>query len=823
VELADVARLLADPTCRLLTLTGPGGVGKTRLAIEAARRHQHGRETDIAFVTLLDVSTAPGAPVAIAVALDVALSGQSEPRAQLLDALRHRRLLLVLDNFEHLTDAAPILSDLLTAAPDLKLLVTSREALQLHEEWRYPVAGLPVDDNALRLFAERARRVRPDFSPAAEREAIIRICRLVEGMPLAIEMAAGWVTTLSCTAIADEIEQDLSLLATSLRNAPERHRSMRAVCDHSWRLLRDEERAVLRRLAVFRGGFGREAAADIAGAGLSVLAALVAKSLLRHRADGRYELHELVRHYAMERLRTDQDELERVGELHAAYYLAFLTERGGRLIGGDQRFVLEEIAAELENVRGAWRRTLDRMDVEIDPLAVSALAGFYHLRGRYREGLDILAATLSRLREVPPSRPVERALPAVLHEVGQLYTRLGRFAEARAALEEARARYIRLGAPLPAGPATDPEIALGVLALVDGDDDAAERLGEAVRRRAEREEHTGNLPYGWYLAAQTRMARGQFAAAREAAEAARAAAVRSRDDWFLAYCLNDLGTIAAAVGDLATARDRYQASFALREAFGDPEGTAVALVHLGRVAILDGNGLEARGLCKRALAIYRDIGDRGGQAAAFHSLGTAAVAAGDAPAAARHFGRALAIAGAIGLAPRSAAVVVDAADLFLTLDQPARAVEALSAVLDHPAADRVGRERARRLLSAAKKRLDPARYAAAVERGRSGTFDDLIARLPTDLAGLTEDAGAVAPALDRSDAGPAESLVDPLTERELAVLRLIAAGRSNRQIADELFLAVSTVKWYAGQIFGKLDARNRTEAVARARDLGLLP
>ena len=631
-------------------------------------------------------------------------------------------------------------------------------------------------------------------------------------MPLAIELAAGWVATLPCAVIAEEIERGLSLLATDLRNVPERHRSMRAVFDHSWHRLGEEERAVLRWLAVCRGGFRREAAAAVAGARLPALAALVAASLLRYEPEGRYRLHELVRQYALEHLRSVSDEMDRTQERHAAFFMAFLDEQGGRLAAGEQRAALAEIGVELDNVRDAWHRTLERTGVAVTPVGIVALAGFYHLQGRYREGIELLEPAVRHLRAAPATEALQRAVAAALNEVGQLYTRMGRVADARRALEDAHALYEILEPPLPAGPATDPRIGLGVLALIAGDHAPAARLGDAVRRRAEREEHAGNFPYGWYLTAQAALMRGELSTAGEAAETAHAAALRSRDDWFRAYCLNDLGTVAAARGDYAAAKEHIRAGYALREAFGDPEGMAVALVHLGRIAVREENRDEARDLFERALAIYRDIGDRGGQAAAIHGLGRAALDCGDESPAARHLAGALAMSDAIGLIPRTLAVVADAAELLLRAGGPERAVEALTLVADHPATDRVAGDQARLLLGDGKRILTPHRFVSATERGRSGDLDALIARLQTDLGDLSEHP---APALAR----PGSSLVEPLTERELTVLRLIAAGRSNREIAGELFLAVSTVKWYAGTILGKLQARNRTQAVARAREI----
>lgn len=328
-ELCAVAELLANPACRLLTLVGAGGIGKTRLAIEVAFRVAQHFADGVCFIPLQAVPSPDLLTPAIVDALAIPRSGQADLLSHVLTYLHDKHLLLVLDNVEHLLDAIGVLTAILQAAPAVTLLVTSREVLHLQEEWLYRIDGLAVpadahadawaNCDAVRLFVERARQVRHDLALETEAAAVVRICRLVEGMPLALEVAAAWLSTLSCAEVADEIQRSLDFLSTTLRDVPERHRSMRAVFDHSWQRLSPEERAVFMRLSVFRGGFNRAAAEVVAGATLPLLTALVGKSLLRWEFDRRrYQIHGLLRQYAAEQLAQSPPQVIQAHDAHCS-------------------------------------------------------------------------------------------------------------------------------------------------------------------------------------------------------------------------------------------------------------------------------------------------------------------------------------------------------------------------------------------------------------------------------------------------------------------------------------------------------------------------
>src|SRR6266567_2004863 len=404
-ELEAIDRLLEDPACRLLTLVGPGGAGKTRLALEAAARRVDRYPHGVHFVPLAAVSSpdflVPALAESIQFAVDGAHSGFSA-QEQLLDYLSERSTLLVLDNFEHLVEGSGLLGEVIERAPHVELLTTSRERLNIQSEWVFDVEGLGLAENgsggasAVRLFVERARQVVPGFAlDDAGYAQALRICRLVDGMPLGIELAASWVSVLSCAEIADEIESNIDFLATSMRDVPERHRSLRAAIDQSWRLLTDEQRGAFSRLSVFRGSFDRSAAVAVTGADLRLLSELVAKSLLRRPDFGRFELHELLRQYAAAQLRLSPGEEAAARERHARHYATMLLERKAALMGPELAVARDELRGELDNLRAAAEWTLAEDDEHAALELLEALNVFLWMHSWFEgaETLEQLART----------------------------------------------------------------------------------------------------------------------------------------------------------------------------------------------------------------------------------------------------------------------------------------------------------------------------------------------------------------------------------------------------------------------------------------------
>jgi predicted ATPase/class 3 adenylate cyclase len=421
-ELNTLDSLFSDVGLRLTTIIGPGGMGKSRLALAVAERQlATARFPDgVFFVELAPVDTAEQIATTIANTLDFPLVGGGRqtrtPHQQVLDHLRTKRLLLILDNCEHLLDGVcDLATAVLAEAPGVVLLATSREQLNLRGEQLFPLGGLSAAEaaDAVALFAATASRLRPDvIFDAGHLTGVARICALVDGMPLAIELAASWINALTLDEIAAEIAHDLGVLESEAYDMPARHRSMRAVFDATWQRLDATERDVFAQLAVFRGGSTRAAAQAITGATLRQLHAMVGKSLLQHHPErDRHITHELLRQYAAERLAADPDKERAARERHAAYYLGALARRGSDLKGARQRGALDAIEAESENVRVAWAWAIGQQRIDLLTRALEPLGWFYKWRGRYEEGLATCAATSTALAGIAtPEALLTRAI-----------------------------------------------------------------------------------------------------------------------------------------------------------------------------------------------------------------------------------------------------------------------------------------------------------------------------------------------------------------------------------------------------------------------------
>ncbi len=821
-ELAGICSQLADPYCRLLTLVGPGGIGKTRLALEVSAG-MDGFADGIYFVPLQSVTSNDLLVSAIATVTGLPLAGNEPLLTQLLHNLRRKQMLLLLDNFEHLLFAADLLVEVLREAPAVKLLITSREVVGLREEWLYPLQGLavpptaaaidPADYGAVQLFCTHSRRVRRDFHWESEREAVISICRHVEGNPLAVELAASWLSTLTSAAIAAQLRQSMDILTSSLRDIPARHRSMRVVFDHSWQLLGEAERTVFARLTVFRGGFTLAAAQAVAGATLGDLSVLLAKSLIRRDADGRYHIHELLRQYGSEKLAASPAAVSAAHTAHADYFLAYLDERGQMYRAGQQLSSIREIAVEYENARAAWNWAVahlhTREQAEAIAWAVRSLSSFHQCQSRYLEGAALLADAVRLLERNAQVEVNASALAECLIFSCQLAVRLGRPAEAEQYLTRARRIYDLLPQQYYYNH-LQLQTGLMILKLVQGDYGHAAVVAQDARLQAQQQHDLFAVPLTLYGSASAALAQGQYEQAKDYAEQGLALMETTGNRWMSIHMHDILGQLASSRGDLPAARRHFEAAYAVSEEFGAPGVMALHLKNLGDVAFLQRQWAEANAFYAQGLDRYQFIEDRGGAVTAERGLGIAASHLGDLNGARRHFRQSLETAVAIDTI-RLVLSVLAAAGEFLT-EQPGMGrgqklgLRILRFVARHASADQTTRSEAADYLQ---------RKSISLNGAADDSLDMLTAALQAELTIAPE---RVLPPV------PAHSFVpvEPLTPREVEVLKLLGAGRTNAEIADELVIAVGTVKAYTSTIYRKLDVSNRAQAVARAYDRGLL-
>lgn len=419
-EIKQVVKLALDPEIHLLTLTGPGGNGKTRLSIQAAEELCCTFTDGVWFIPLAAVQSSQGLILAIAKGLGYSFfKGEETPREQLLDYLREKHSLLILDNFEHLmVGGRELVADILGSAQGVKLLITSRERLNLMTEQIYRVPGMHIPDqknlanwdnpeeqaksySAIQFLIERARHVRPDFQVTQENlAAVTQICQLVDGSPLGIELAADWLELFPPEEIVKQISHNLDFLESEAVDVPERQRSLRAVFDTSWNMLNEEEKQAFKRLSVFRGSFSRQAAQVVSGHTMRTLLSLANKSWLQQADEGRYQLHEVLRQFGMERLEADQDEWQATRDRQAEYFATFLQVQGQALRTAGQIQALEALKTELEsNIPEAWAWLI--LDCRIDILIEKMLPGIFHY-GLIRRGEEDFISMLKHARKLVP-------------------------------------------------------------------------------------------------------------------------------------------------------------------------------------------------------------------------------------------------------------------------------------------------------------------------------------------------------------------------------------------------------------------------------------
>jgi predicted ATPase len=607
----------------------------------------------------------------IAASIGLSFYTGESPQAQLLSFLQSKKMLLVIDNFEHLIQEVGLLVEILQFAPGVKMIVTSRERLNLRGEWVFQVRGMPVPSqmvhrkngvvssgeiaedaesySSVQLFLESARRVFADIElTEADKPYVVRICRLVEGIPLAIELAAAWVKMLSYEEIAREIEHNYEFLATSLRDMPERHRSLQAVFDYSWEMLSERERQAMGRLSVFQGGFRRDAAVQVAKTSLMILSTLVDKSFLQrnasaNRAGGgspasesevRYEMHDMLRQYAAEKISEHTGRIidgqfvslvqEQAKTKHSHYYAEFLYNRKDRLRGEHQIETLQEIGEEIENIRAGWQWAIRHEEIQVIGKCLVALFYFYDIRGWVQEGVEAFREAVNKLWEMKADKPDKvdlQVFAQAMVRCGRLYHLLGQYDRARDLISEG-------------------------MALFKGRSD---RQGEAISFN-----YLGKIAFrlGDYI---------------ESIECCQESLMICREidyRWGMVSALETLGTSSEGLGEYNEARERFEEGLQVCRQINDRRGIATLLNGLGHVEWRLGHLDDATKLCRESLEIYREIGDRRGMSLAFKNLGNVASNVYDFDLADEQYKRGLALAREIGYQWGIAALLNNLGNLY---------------------------------------------------------------------------------------------------------------------------------------------------------------
>lgn len=611
-ELAQITAALHNGDSRLLTLIGPGGTGKTRLAIQAVKQFAASAAADCDAVTFVPMAAAANRQTAVstlAARLGIALSGADDPLQEVVQHLQPQRWLLVLDNLEQLADAAALVDTLLQGAPHLQILATSREPLHLHGEQRLPVGGLPYPDDpaapdahktpAVALFVQSARQMSPGFRLDAEAAtAVVELCRLVDGLPLALELAAGWVRLMDCAAILREAKQNLDFLATTLADVPARHRSLHAIFHQTWTMLNSHLRELLARAALFPVDFSLAALQGIAATATMLdVATLLDKSLLRRNAANHYELHPLLKQF----ITAETDPPPAWRQQFSRFYLQSAAARQAELYGRTPQQAMRQTRRELANVRQAWRWASDHALWDAMAAALPALARFYQMAGLFAEAVTGLSVALDALPETPETAVFRCQLHLkVAHFRGQQ----GQYDQAIAAAEAALSL-------------ADTQAALTLQAQ------AQASIGEWRRHQGRFEEAAQ-----WLATAVSRF---------DASPSPE-----------LATAHNEIGFTHMGRGQYPAARQAFEQALLIFEELGDQSGTAVTLGNLGYVSQVQSRHDDARDFLQRALEMAQAINDR--QSIVKHTLGLGWVALqrGDMETAQQHQQAALDLASDIG-------------------------------------------------------------------------------------------------------------------------------------------------------------------------------
>lgn len=815
-ELVEINKQLQDMACKLLTLTGPGGIGKTRLAIQAAQQvvangqiqndeqalFRHG----VCFVSLASLSSVDFMISAIAEAINFSFFSGEDHEEQLVSFLREKHLLIIIDNLEHLLDGIDVIAHILLQAPNVKVIATSRERLNLRGEWVMEIQGMdypsleelaemmeeletavvthnatdihappinPTDYSAIHLFYQSAQRVSFDFDPMPnEQKFIVEICKLVEGIPLAIELAASWARVLSCEEIASEIKQSYDFLETSWRDMPERHRSLQTVFDYSWNLLSRRERDTMRKLSVFKGGFQRESATQVANASLMSLTNLVDKSFLYRNTAGssrgvRYEMHDLLRQYAQEKLNDDLVEQEATQDKHCHHFAEFVAEQYRKITQGRQIETLNEMSEEIENIRAGWRWAVTKGLTAVMAQYTDALFYFYDVRSWIEEGVEMFETAVSVLNLDIKMNGQQPSETLILY--ARLLARHGRFCYRVGKPDKAR-QYLEQALVILEEHEQSQEIAfvynqLGYIAYRLGQHSRSIELCEYSIRLCREHKHHISLAEALQVLGEVAEVKGEYTQAKQLHEEALVINESINNRRGIATSLNRLGHMAWRLGEYQEAKTRCQESLSIGKELGDRRGIAMAFKNLGNIysdlddhhraqryyrrglrisneighrwgiaAFLNNLAMEAwelqdfdrgRNLCLESLEIWRELGYQLGMASTLETLGSISASQGQLEEARSYFIEALTISIEIHTKPLALDIMVGLANIAARRGYPKRAIEVLAFIRAQPTADQETQGKIDRVYHKIYRSVSKDIAEEAEKNGRSETFENI--------------------------------------------------------------------------------------------------
>ena len=777
-EIDAIKQRLENPHCRLLTLTGLGGVGKTRLAVQVAQQQAAFFSHGVCFVPLATHDKSAYLVSAIAEALQLTFSPNIEPNAQLLAYLQQKELLLILDNFEHLLDRTGLILEILSEAPAIKILVTSRENLNLQVEWIYPIQGLPFPTNsqegvttfsAVELFVHHACRVCPTFNfSTQEQTAVFHICQLLEGMPLGIELAAALRGSYSTADIASEIERNLDFLTTSMSDMPARHRSLRAIFEHSWNLLTNREKIILQQLSVFRGGIQLETAVQVAQANTSILTTLTDKSLLSKSPSNRYEMHEQIRQFASEQLSKNETLLDEVQNRYGLFFVQFLKKQEERLRGKKQVQAIKEIRQELENVRAAWQWSITHRKKSALYHALNSIRYFYDFTGRSQEGRDLLQWAIETWHQQPPgayedeesfyiglaqlqvcqavfsirlsryeeARTLsqcslelfrEQHFPSgtafALNQLGRSLMQLGNYAEATRAYQESLAISCETSDVINKVAALSGQ---GMINLLQGFyDEAKEHLEESLKlyRDIGHDRGIGSLLTNLSAIADLQ---GEYLIAVEYLEESLLITEAFGDQRGVAIARLNLGVCMFRLDKYAESGQLLEKSLMAFQEIGGDVGVALSLMNLGNVAYAQGLLTEAKEYYANGLCKAKEINYQRGIVLLLNDLGHVCYSLQEFGESKAYYSQALDCALAMDTLPHVMEAFVGLAQFLNQLNKYQQAITVLLFVLDNPVTDTESKDRGKGLLAELRPAVTTHTHVVAKQRAESMTINDAL-------------------------------------------------------------------------------------------------